>query len=133
MYQPVSVGKIRFPPRDVLDMPGVAHQNLGEVPVLDQRVVDGHAVDPGGLHRHVGHAERGQPPGGLPQHPVERLERPPDRLPALRPVPGQPDRNRDHVLADINRGAPLIQHLHTCLLPAQKADRSAHAARRVPE
>src|SRR6266536_6579959 len=58
--------------------------------------------------------------------PVERLERPLDDLPAIRPVTGQPDRDRDHVLAHVNRGAPLIQHLHA--LPALcRGDTSTHA------
>jgi len=37
----------------------------------------------------------------------------------VRPVAGQPDRHRDHVLAHVDRRAPLIQHLHACLLPAE--------------
>ena len=62
-------------------------------------------------------SQPGQPPGRLGQHPVERLERPLDRGPAVRPVPGQPDRHRDHVLAHIHRRAPLIQHPHPASLP----------------
>jgi hypothetical protein len=62
VHQPLGVGKIGFAPRDVLDMTGVAHQHLLELPVLDQRVVNGHAVDPSGLHRHVGDPQRIQPP-----------------------------------------------------------------------
>ena len=99
-------------------MPGVAHQHLGELTVLDQRVVDGHAVDPGGLHRHMRDPQRGKPPGRLAEHSVERLEGALDRLPAVRPVTGQPDRYRDHVLADIDRGAPLVQDLHACQPPS---------------
>jgi hypothetical protein len=132
VHQPAGVGEIGFAARDVLDMPGVAHQHLSEIPVLDQRMAGRHAVDAGGLHRHVGDAQPGQPPGGLGQHPVERLERPLDDLPAIRPVTGQPDRDRDHVLAHVNRGAPLIQHLHA--LPALCRRGYQHArARGVPE
>ena len=58
----------------------------------------------------------GQPPGRLREHPVERLEHPLDSRPAVRAITGQPDRDRDDVLADIDRGAPLIHHLHACLL-----------------
>ena len=115
LHQPLRIGKISLPAGDVLDVPGVAHQHLPEVPVLDQGVIDGHGVDPRGLHRHVGHAEGHQPPGRFPEYPVERLERALDRLPAIRPVTGQPDRDRDHILAHINRRAPLVQHLHACL------------------
>jgi hypothetical protein len=52
--QPLGVGQIRLATRDVLDVPGVAHQHLLEAPVLDQRVIHRHAVDPGRLHRHMG-------------------------------------------------------------------------------
>jgi hypothetical protein len=117
VHQPLGVGEIRLAARHVLDMPGVAHQHLLEVPVLEQGVVDRHGIDPGGFHRHVRDAQPGQPPGRLGQHPVKRLERPLDRGPAVRPVAGQPDRHRDPVLAHVHRGAPLIQHLHACLLP----------------
>ena len=41
----------RFAARHVLNMPGLAHQHLPEFRVLDQRVIDRHAVDPGGLQR----------------------------------------------------------------------------------
>jgi hypothetical protein len=119
VHQPLSIRKIGFAARHVLDMPGVAHQHLGEVSMLDQRVIDRHAADSGGLDRHVGHAQRGQPPGGLPEHPVERLEGALDRLPAVRPIAGQPGRHRDHILANIDRGAPLVQDLHAVSLPAQ--------------
>jgi hypothetical protein len=115
MHQPVSIGKICFPARHVLDMPGVAHQHLLELAVLDQRMVNRHAVDPGRLHRHMRDPLRPQPPGRLPQHPVERLESALDGLAAIRPAAGQPDRHRDHVLADIHRRAPLVQNLHACL------------------
>ena len=120
VHQPLGVGEIRFAARHVLDMPGVAHQHLLEVPVLDQGVVDRHRVDPRGLHRHVRDTQPGQPAGRLGEHPVKRLERALDRAPAVRPVPGHPDRHRDHVLAHIDRGAPLIQHLHACLLPERR-------------
>jgi hypothetical protein len=120
VHQPVRVGVVRFAARHVLDVPGVADQHLGEVSVLEQGVVDRHGIDPGRLHRHVGDAQRGQPPGRLREHPVKRLERPLDGLPSVRPVTGQPDRDRDHVLAHVDRGAPLIQHLHACLLPARR-------------
>ena len=63
----------------------------------------------------MGDAERVQPPGRLPEHAVERLEGALVRRPAIRPVVGQPDRHRDHVLADIDRGAPLVQDLHASL------------------
>jgi hypothetical protein len=131
VHQPLSIGEIGFAARDVLDMPGVAHQHLGEIPVLDQRVVDRHAVDAGGLHRHVGDAQPGQPPGGLPQHSVEGLEGLLDDLPAIRPVTGQPDRDRDHVLADINCGAPLVQDPHD--LPLCRRGYLHARARGVPE
>jgi hypothetical protein len=49
-------------------------------------------------------------PGGLAQHPVEGLEGTLMRGPALRPVAGDPDHDRDLVLADIARGAPLVQN-----------------------
>ena len=114
VHQPLSIGKIRFAARDILDMPGVAHHHLLEVPVLDQRVVHGHAVDPGRFHRDVGHPQRIQPPGRLPQHPVKRLEGALQRRPPVRPITGQPDRYRDHVLADINRRAPLVKDPHAC-------------------
>jgi hypothetical protein len=116
VHQPLSVGEIRLAARHVLHVPGVAHQHLLEVPVLDQGVVHRHGIDPGGLHRHVRDALLRQPPGRLREHSIERLEHPLDRGPAIRAVAGQPDRHRDHVLADINRGAPLIYHLHACLL-----------------
>jgi hypothetical protein len=132
VHQPLSVREIGFAARDVLDMPGVAHQHLGEVPVPGQGMIDRHAVDPGRLHRHVRDPQRRQPPGRLPQHTVKRLERALARRPAIRPVAGQPDRHRDVVLADINRGAPLVQDLHASL-PAQVGVRDAHAARGAPE
>ena len=46
MRQPPGVGEICFAARHVLHMPGVAYQDLLEVPVLDQRVVDRHGIDP---------------------------------------------------------------------------------------
>ena len=45
VHQPLGVGEIRFAARHVLDMPGVAHQHLLEVPVLDQRVINRHGID----------------------------------------------------------------------------------------
>jgi hypothetical protein len=114
-HQPLSVGKIGFAARNVLDVPGVAHQHLREFPVLGQRVADGHAVDPGGLHRHMGDSQRGKPPGRLAENTVERLEGALARRPAVRAVAGQPDRHRDHVLASTGRGAPLVQNLHASL------------------
>jgi hypothetical protein len=120
VHQPLGVGEIRLAARHVPDMPGVAHQHLLKAPVLDQRVVDRHAVDPRGLHRHVRDTQPGQPPGRLAQHPVKRLEGPLDRGPAVRTVAGPPDRHRDHVLAHVDRGAPLIQHLHVCLPPERR-------------
>ena len=69
VHQPLSVGEIRLAARHVLDVPGVAHQHLLEVPVLEQGVVDRHGIDPGGLHRHVRDAQPAQPPGRLGQHP----------------------------------------------------------------
>jgi len=79
------------------------------------------------LHRHVRDAQPGQPAGRLGENPVERLEHPLDRGPAVRAVAGQPDRHRDHVLADINRGAPLIHHLHACLLGQETMTRAPPA------
>src|SRR5262249_61127636 len=52
----------------------VGHQRLGEMPVLDQGMVDGHGIDPGRLHRHMAAPQRGKPPGRLSQPPVKRLE-----------------------------------------------------------
>ena len=54
VHQPLRVREICLAARDVLDMPGVADQHLGEVTVLDQRMIDRHGIDPGGLHRHMG-------------------------------------------------------------------------------
>ena len=99
-------------PRHVLHVPGVADQDLPEVPVLDQRMVDGHRVDPGRFHRHMGDALRDQPPRRLGQYPVERLVRPLHRDPPRRPVTRLPDRDRDHVLADVDPCAPLVKNLH---------------------
>jgi len=118
--QPLGVSQIGFAARHVLDMPGVAHQHLREAAVLDQRMIDRHGIDPGRLHRHMGNPQRRQPPGRLGQHPIERLEGPLDRLPPVRPVPGQPDRHRDHVLAHINRGAPLVQDPHAAASQPQQ-------------
>lgn len=89
-------------------MPGVTHQHLLELAVLDQRVIHRHAVNPGGLHRHMRHPLRHQPPSRLLQHPIERGKRPGDRLPTIGTLPGQPHRHRDHVLAHIDPGAPLM-------------------------
>jgi hypothetical protein len=114
--QPLRIGEIRLAARHVLHVPGVAHQHLLKIPVLQQGVIDRHRIDPGRLHRHVRHAQPGQPAGRLRQHPVERLVHPLDRGPAIRAVTGQPDRHRNHVLAHVDRGAPLIHHLHACLL-----------------
>jgi hypothetical protein len=124
VHQPLGVGEIRLAARHVLDMPGVADQHLLEVPVLEQGVAGRHGIDPGCRHRHVRDPQRAHPPGRLGQHPVKRLERPLDGDPAVRPVTGQPDRHRDHVLAHVDRGAPLIQHLHACLLPERRCLRA---------
>ena len=97
LHQPLRVGHVGLAPRDVLDVPGVAHQHLLKVPVLDQGVVDRHGIDPRRLHRHMGHALRDQPAGRLPQHPVERLELALDRLPgppARHRAAGPPPRSR---------------------------------------
>ena len=110
--QPLGIGEVRLATRHVLDMPGVAHHDLLEIAVLDQRVIHRHRVDPGRFHRHVRHALRGQPPRGVPQHPVERLEGALDRRPPARCVTRRPNRHRDRVLADIDRRAPLIENLH---------------------
>src|ERR1017187_2121076 len=133
VHQPLSVRKVCFAARGVLDMPGVAHQHLLELPVLDQRVVDGHAVDPGSLHCHMGDPQRGKPPGRLAENTVKRLESALVHLPASQAVTGQPDRHRDHVLAGVNRGAPLIQDLHACQPPSSQGGKGTHAARRAPE
>jgi hypothetical protein len=129
MRQPLGAGEIRLAARHVLDVPGVADQHLLEGPMLDQGVIHRHAVDPGGFHRHVRDAQRHQPAGRLGEHPVKRLERPLDRLPAIRAVAGQPDRHRDHVLAHVNRGTPLINHLHAA--SEAPSNKDAHAARRA--
>ena len=112
--QPLRVGIIGLAARHVLDMRGVADQDLLKVPVLEQRVIDRHAVDPGRLHRHVRDPERDQPPGRLTHHPVKRLERPLDGDPALWPVTGHPHRDRDLVLADVDRRTALIHDMHAC-------------------
>jgi hypothetical protein len=127
--KPLRVGQVRLAARHVLDMPGVAHQHLLELSVLDQRVINRHGIDPGGLHRHMGDSQRDQPPGRLGQHPVERLEGALDRDPAARPVTGHPDRHRDHVLADIDRRASLIQNLHACQPPSPGQQRDKGACR----
>ncbi len=75
--------------RDVLDMRGVAHQHPPEPPGFQQRVIHRHRVDPGRLHRHVGHALRRQPACHLPQHPIERIELAYLRLPPAGPGPGR--------------------------------------------
>ena len=117
--QPLRVGVIRFAARHVLHVRGVADQDLLKVPVLDQRVIDRHAVDPGRLHRHVRDPERDQPPGGLAHHPVKRSERPLDGDPALWPVTGHPHRDRDLVLANVDRRAALIHDMHARPLPGE--------------
>ena len=114
--QPLRVGVVRFAARHVLDVRGVADQDLLEVPVLDQGVVDRHAVDPGRLHRYVRDPERDQPPGGLAHHPVKRPERPLDGDPAIGPVTWHPHRDRDLVLADVDRRAALVHDMHARLL-----------------
>jgi hypothetical protein len=86
--QPLRVGIVGLAARHVLHVRGVADQHLLEVPVLEQGVIDRHAVDPGRLHRHVRDPERDQPPGGLAHHPVKRPERPLDGDPAIWPVTG---------------------------------------------
>ena len=69
VHQPVSISQVGLAARHVLDVPGVAHQHPGEVPVLDEGVIDRHGIDPGRLHRHVRDPQRGQPPRRLAQHP----------------------------------------------------------------
>ena len=131
LRQPLGIGQVGLPARHVLHVPGVAHQYLPEVTILKQRMVDRHRVDPGRLHRHMGDAHRDQPPGRLGEHPVEGLERPLDRDPAIQPVTGQPDCHRDHVLAHVNRCAPLVKNLHACL--PEPAESHAHAPRGTPQ
>ena len=41
MRQPPGAGEICLATRHVLHMPGIAYQHLGEIPVLNQRVIDG--------------------------------------------------------------------------------------------
>ena len=130
--QPLRIGVIRFAARHVLHVRGVADQDLLKVPVLDQRVIDRHAVDPGRLHRHVRDPERDQPPGGLAHHPVKRSERPLDGDPALWPVTGHPHRDRDLVLADVDRRAALVHDMHACSRYIHVKRICTHAARRVP-
>src|ERR1019366_943112 len=126
VHQPVSIGKIRLASRHVLDMPGVAHQHLLEVPVLEQRVVDGHTVDPGGLHRHVRDPQRVQPPSSLAEYSVERLERALVRHPAIRPATA---------ITSLPTSTAAHRSYRTCM-PASRAragDKDAHAARGAPE
>ena len=117
--QPLRIGIVRFAARHVLHVRGVADQDLLKVPVLEQGVIDRHGIDPGRLHRHMRDPERDQPPGGLAHHPVKRLERPLDGDPAIWPVTGHPHRDRDLVLADVDRRAALIHDMHARPLPGE--------------
>ena len=131
LRQPLRIGQVGLAPRHVLHVPGVADQHPLEIAVLQQRMVDGHRVDPGRLHRHVGDALRDQPLSRLGEHPIERLVRPLDRDPAVRTAAGLADRDRDHVLADVNPRAPLVENLHAAP-PPRTAGKNAHAARGAP-
>lgn len=117
LCQPLRVGQAGLAPGDVLHVPGVADQDLFEA-TFHQRVAGRHRVRPGRLHRDMGDALRLQPLRHLPQHPVERPVGPLLRLPPAPALPGQPDRDRDHVLADTGPGAPLAGNLHDRHLPA---------------
>ena len=123
LRQPLRVRHVRLAARHVLHVPGIAHQDLLEGPVLQQRMVDGHRVDPGRLHRHVRDSLGHEPPRGLAQHAVKRLVHAPDGDPPARAVPGLADRDRDHVLAHVNRRAPLVDDLHDA--PLRKQDETA--------
>jgi hypothetical protein len=54
-----------------------------------------------------------------PSTPVKRPERPLDGDPAIRPVTWHPHRDRDLVLADVDRRAALIHDMHACPLPGE--------------
>ncbi len=100
-------------------------------PVLDQRMVDGHRVDAGGLHRHVRDLLFGQPRGGLDKHATECFEHAFDGVPMVGAVARQPDRYRDDVFADVDRRAPLVENLHLPR-PLPMLTRGAHAASGAP-
>lgn len=80
------------------------------IPVLDQRMVDGHRVDAGGLHRHVRDLLFGQPRGGLDEHAVERCEHAFDGVPMAGAVPAATDMRHHaasaHHRAGIGQGPP---------------------------
>ena len=62
MHQPFGIGQVRFAAGHIAHVAGVAHQDLLEPAVLNQRVIHRHRVDPGGFHRHMGDLLGGQPP-----------------------------------------------------------------------
>jgi len=128
--QPHSIVDVGFAARHVLHVRGVRQHQL-ELPII-QDVPHWLPVNAGRLHRHVRDPERDQPPGGLAHHPVKRPERPLDGDPALRPVTWHPHRDRDLVLADVDRRAALIHDMHACSRYLDVKRICTHAARRVP-
>jgi hypothetical protein len=98
-------------------MPGVDQQHLHRALGLTQGMKDRLPVDPRRFHRHVRHAFRHQPGHHLGQRLVKGVVLA-HLLAALpRSLTRGAHRHRDDLLADIDRGHPLVHDLHVGSLP----------------
>lgn len=121
LRQPLAVLHIALAARDVLHVRSVDQQHLDTLtPTPGLRLAQGMEhrppIHPGGLHHHVGDALLGQPGRHHRQHRVEGLE-PPGHLHPPRPrtsttIAGNPDRDRDLPLTDIDPSHPRKDDLH---------------------
>jgi hypothetical protein len=111
--QPLRVGHVGLPPRDVLHVVGVAQPHLIEEPL--ERVEDRLPVNAGRLHRHCGHTPLGQPLRQGTQLCTGRAEAQPvcNRSPARSRHAGA---RRDRVAVHIKTCHPLPELLHPNLL-----------------
>jgi hypothetical protein len=112
--QPLGVEHVALAAGEDLDVAGV-HQLEPEGPLLEH-IPDGLPIRAGGFHHHLGHSLGAEPVGHRLELTGERLERP--GLLAATPATGPwgPHAGDHLVLADVDTGTPLQQHVHGLLL-----------------
>ena len=114
LRQPGGIGHIGLAARQDLDVPGVDQQQLQ--PALLQHIPARLPVLAGRLHHHLGDPVLGEPVGKGLKPRAERLEG--AQLLAASPgAIGHAHAGHHLVLADVQPGAALVDHLHRRHLP----------------